>query len=159
MLAKVQIGYGARDELKLLAQDQYLELKSIWGLQLPEWSLEKHPAENWYGYGSEVLVETGELPLLRKAGITHVVKEIKGTYATEGKDSAGNTYITKLVLPGLGLLEIDEVTWMEDACTEDLQKNLDQGWRILAVCPPNGTRRPTYIIGRTRDKSEARGAY
>lgn len=157
MLARVQIGYGAREELVKLNRDQYIELRSIWGLQLPEWKSEAPdmPVKEWYGYGSEVVVDTSELALLQKAGISHVVKEIKGMYTTHAKDPSGNHYETKVVLPGLGLLQIDEVTWMEDACTEDLQRNLDDGWRIMAVCPPNGTRRPTYILGRTRAQKDA----
>lgn len=59
---------------------------------------------------------------------------------------------THVHIPNLGLLLIDEVQHMDDACTDALQRELDQGWRILAVCPPNGTRRPDYILGRTKEK-------
>jgi hypothetical protein len=48
----------------------------------------------------------------------------------------------------LGLLSVREVTWLEDACTEELQRHLDRGWRILAVCPQPDSRRPDYILGR-----------
>jgi hypothetical protein len=60
--------------------------------------------------------------------------------------------ITHIHISNIGLLMIDEVQLMEDACTDSLQKELDIGWRILAVCPPNGTRRPDYILGRTKEK-------
>ena len=55
---------------------------------------------------------------------------------------------TQISIPDIGLLLITDVDWMEDACTEDLQRRLDDGWRILAVCPPNAARRPDYILGR-----------
>jgi hypothetical protein len=51
-------------------------------------------------------------------------------------------------LPGNELLEIDEVQIVENACTENLQGELDQGWRIIAVCPLAGQRRPDYVLGR-----------
>src|SRR6185312_13484132 len=48
--------------------------------------------------------------------------------------------IVQVTVPDLGLISMDEVTWIEDACTEELQRRLDEGWRILAVCPPNAQR-------------------
>lgn len=62
--------------------------------------------------------------------------------------------IVQVHVPNLGLLAINEVEWMEDACTEALQGELDRGWRILAVCPPLMERRPTYIIGRYNPDKE-----
>lgn len=53
-------------------------------------------------------------------------------------------------VPGLGLLLIEEVEVHEDACTESLQKKLDEGWRIIACCPQPDQRRPDYILGRSR---------
>lgn len=52
-------------------------------------------------------------------------------------------------VPGLGLMLVDQVTVLVDICTDELQSNLDDGWRILAVCPQPNTRRPDYILGRT----------
>ena len=51
--------------------------------------------------------------------------------------------------PGPSLLNVDETLLMEDACTNALQENLDNGWRIIAVCP-QPQRRPDYILGRKR---------
>lgn len=48
----------------------------------------------------------------------------------------------------LGLLSVKEVTWLEDACTENLQDHLNEGWRILAVCPQPNSRRPDYVLGK-----------
>lgn len=53
-----------------------------------------------------------------------------------------------VAIPGLGLLLIREVTVLEDACTDNLQRALNQGWSILAVCPQE-QRRPDYILGRS----------
>jgi len=51
----------------------------------------------------------------------------------------------------LGLLNVTEVTYVENACTDNIQDFLDDGWRILAVCP-QPTRRPDYILGRNKNK-------
>lgn len=52
-------------------------------------------------------------------------------------------------IPGaLSLWSIKNVTVLEDACTTHLQDMLNEGWRIVAVCPPNDSRRPTYVIGK-----------
>lgn len=48
----------------------------------------------------------------------------------------------------LGLLNIKEVDVLEDICTDTLQKWLDEGWRIITVCPQPDKRRPDYILGR-----------
>ena len=58
----------------------------------------------------------------------------------------------QITIPDMALMYIKEVTWLEDACTEDLQAHLDDGWRLLAVCPPNAQRRPDYILGRIAPK-------
>lgn len=53
-------------------------------------------------------------------------------------------------VPGLGLLLINELQLMEDACTDAVQIALDSGWRIVAVAPQPDQRRPDYILGRTK---------
>jgi hypothetical protein len=58
----------------------------------------------------------------------------------------------QICIPDSPLLYIDEVTYLEDACTNNVQNYLDDGWRILAVCPPNAQRRPDYIFGRRKQK-------
>lgn len=51
-------------------------------------------------------------------------------------------------VPGLGLLVLNEVLVLEDCCTEELQRTLDDGWRIVAACPQPNSRRPDYVVGR-----------
>ena len=70
----------------------------------------------------------------------------------------GEATIVQVMIPDFAILEIDEVEVMEDACTDELRSKLGEGWRIMAVCPPNGQRRPDYVLGRTpraRIKNEA----
>lgn len=63
-------------------------------------------------------------------------------------------HATHVHIPNIGLLSIDEVINADDCCTINLQSLLNEGWHILAVCPPNGTRRPDYILGRTKERKE-----
>ena len=56
----------------------------------------------------------------------------------------------QIAIPDFGLLLITEVDYLDNACTDTVQGRLDEGWRILAVCPPNAQRRPDYIIGRRK---------
>jgi hypothetical protein len=53
-------------------------------------------------------------------------------------------------VPGLGLLLIDEVMVRTDYCTEKLQEDLEDGWRVLAICPQPDQRRPDYVLGRQK---------
>ena len=50
-------------------------------------------------------------------------------------------------LPGNELLKIRKVEVRENMCTDDLQKMLDDDWKILAICP-QPSRRPDYIMGK-----------
>lgn len=49
--------------------------------------------------------------------------------------------------PGNMLATYNETMLLEDACTDALQTSMDDGWRIVAVCP-QAQRRPDYIMGR-----------
>ena len=49
---------------------------------------------------------------------------------------------------GYALLQVNDTTLLEDACTDKLQEQLNAGWRILAVCVQPDGRRPDYILGR-----------
>lgn len=55
---------------------------------------------------------------------------------------------------GVALTSIRRVTWLENSCTDVLQTYLSEGWRLIAVCPANDTRRPTYVVGH--ENPEAR---
>lgn len=54
-----------------------------------------------------------------------------------------------VAVAGLGLLTVNDVKVRVDLCTEELQRELSEGWRILAVCVQPDQRRPDYVLGRT----------
>ena len=103
-----------------------------------------------------------EVQALCEAGIKLDMEPYDGMMHTKMRDvkEHANPYqdflagrLVSITLPDIGLLLIDEVTWLDDACTEVLQDHLNNGWRILAVCPPNAQRRPDYILGRRKKQS------
>lgn len=51
-------------------------------------------------------------------------------------------------MPGQALSMYNETLLMEDSCTDALQNELANGWRIIAVCPQPDQRRPDYVLGR-----------
>ncbi len=55
----------------------------------------------------------------------------------------------KVNVAGLGLLTVDTVKLRQDHCTDALQEDLDNGWKIIAICVQPDQRRPDYILGKT----------
>lgn len=51
-------------------------------------------------------------------------------------------------MPGQALSMYNQTLLCENCCTDELQANLLQGWRIIAACPQPDQRRPDYILGR-----------
>lgn len=104
----------------------------------------------WVGYA--------EASLLANLGLKMEIVPPNGTMITKLRDKwgAGKEVVKHLesgaavtiAIPGFGLLSVSKVTHLDDACTDELQGMLDQGWKILAVCPPNSQRRPDYILGK-----------
>ena len=61
-----------------------------------------------------------------------------------------NTFNSKTnVHVGGGLITTyNDLLLKEDICTDALQSDLNNGWRIIAVCNQPDQRRPDYILGR-----------
>lgn len=47
-----------------------------------------------------------------------------------------------------GLIAFTRVECLYDACTDELQRHLDDGYRIIACIPQVAQRRPDYILGK-----------
>lgn len=62
--------------------------------------------------------------------------------------------IIQVHIPNMALLTYNEITYLDDCCTDEIQRMLNDRWRIIAVCPPNAQRRPDYILGRYTPESE-----
>lgn len=60
--------------------------------------------------------------------------------------------------PGNALSLFNDIMLAEDCCTDALQNSLNEGWRIIAVCPQPDARRPDYILGRFNPDRDAKYA-
>jgi hypothetical protein len=63
------------------------------------------------------------------------------------KDSTFNSKTNVHVGGGL-ITTYNDLLLKEDTCTDDLQNELNNGWRIIAVCTQADQRRPDYVLGR-----------
>jgi hypothetical protein len=71
-------------------------------------------------------------------------------FELNGKDViSGNGWNDHAQAPisGHHLVNVNELLLCENYCTDALQDQLTEGWRILAVCPQEA-RRPDYVLGR-----------
>lgn len=143
--------------------EEYAELRSV----IPTLPAEK---PTYTPFGTH-LVDQDALDVLAKYGVSfHLSKDDKGTSvgtmlvklqdridALELREKQNNTAellnkgaAVQIAIPDLGLMHVKEVCHLDDCCTDYLQSYLNEGWRILAVCPPNAQRRPDYILGRNQ---------
>jgi hypothetical protein len=160
VIARVEFDYPARDHFVKLAEDpaSLHILQGVFGDQVPE---ENNRNSSW-AWPSETLIDVDtDGPALTSLGVRFHIKSFKGTMTLKeilpaGAHANGRDVQIQIQVPNIGLLAIDEVEVLEDVCTYELQGRLDQGWRILAVCPPNAQRRPDYIIGRTKGDHDRR---
>lgn len=50
-------------------------------------------------------------------------------------------------LPGFDVMTIRQIIHIDNACTDEIQTHLKDGWKILAILPQPNHRRPDYILG------------
>lgn len=146
MIYRIEIPWSERDKYRKLSVQEYDFLKSV-VVGLPE------DNEGFYPPNGLMVDDEGLEALLKISSLE--LKNFKNNYMPDRelgvvKKVSDIGQVTHVHIPNLGLLLINEVIAIEDACTEALQNKLNEGWRIIAVCPPNSARRPDYILGRTK---------
>jgi hypothetical protein len=119
--------------------------------------------EHWYDISHTTCRLNGdEIQELTEMGVKFEIVPFPGAMVVKMKKSNGyeprqkptfenfqTGQAVQISIPDIGLLHVNEVCVLDDICTDVLQDHLNEGWRILAVCPPNAARRPDYILGRT----------
>jgi hypothetical protein len=153
MLFKIEIPYSNREILEKMDKDAYQSLRKEMDW-LPE------DQKSFWRMPDDILATVEDIRLLTDAALSPEVKQVKNTYSPTKPDNGWSKNLEKasnsihVHIPNIGLLMMEKVAVLEDCCTNELQRWLDAGWRILAICPPNGTRRPDYIIGATNKESD-----
>lgn len=91
--------------------------------------------------------------IFRKTGTEERLKKMEREMKLLRFQAHAGDSVAQIHVPNIGLLMVNEVEVREDLCTHALQTLLDEGWRILAICPSIDQRRPDYILGRHNPKS------
>jgi len=151
-LGNCRISYTSRDKLRNLSEQDYEEIrKRVPNLELPPYG----ERESWSGWDTRIL-DGEEMEFLTQRGLELEVSRIRGVVSDSPskllEQGVQMPNIAIVSVPNVALFEVQHVTWLENACTMELQRYLDDGWRILCVCPPNDQRRPDYILGRKEPK-------
>lgn len=106
-------------------------------------------SEYWYGGG--FLWDLDTFPI-EHIGMLDDIKYIPLTgklqEALKTRDTTVYNEHVNVIMPGLGMLQLNRVQVLYNCCTDELGENLKQGWRIVAVCPQPHQRRPDYVLGR-----------
>jgi hypothetical protein len=161
MFFYISLEYNTRDILSKLSPEDYARARTA----LIAYLLPENQAElpTWYNYGHKELVDEAELKAIVDLGIVCALHKMRGlsyhgalpsAVRDNGDIDHAKSVTLNVSVAGKPLHAVNEVTWLEDCCTQELQRNLDDGWRILCVCPPHDQRRPTYILGRTKAKEK-----
>lgn len=156
MLAMIEIGYHFASQLRDLSDEHFEQVRSLLlNINIPSNARED---SGWYYGVGEKLVSLETLQTLTLFGLKPLITRIN---SMSGRDLQGQIVrdkmdaVMQIHISNVALLEVAAVDVLEDCCTKNLQEHLDNGWRIIAICPPVGTRRPTYIIGH-KDSSARR---
>lgn len=142
------------DTLKTMRPEVYRELRTFVA-GLPEDQAEAKSYETYEGDIAKVTSLAGTVkvkgvvtPWVAQciANLGDRVVALESGAAKQNVEASVNKRV-EVHVPGLGLLLMRSVRLLEDACTDDLQRELDKGWRIIAACPQPDQRRPDYILG------------
>lgn len=159
-LINVEIGYPPTEKVK--DDEWWLEFCALWPLADQDLNREtSHCAYSISVGPARITME--EASSLNALGVEVKIKPLPGAMMVKMQDRfkwehglnplpehLQSGAAVQIAIPDVGLLRVNEVTVREDCCTDSLQSDLDEGWRILAVCPPNAARRPDYVLGRTK---------
>lgn len=148
-IIEIELDYASNKVLKAMTPEDYSELKTQFlDLGLPDNQEMIQDYMHYTLHGTE-----SEFWRLCDKGLIPKAKRIRGM-STEKIPNALNippstvpVQIVNVSVPNAALFQVQTLDYMENACTNSIQMRLDQGWRIVAVCPPNDCRRPTYILG------------
>lgn len=134
-------GWSVRD-------DQAAEIKTIW----PDFDL-----SNKWRTMDDVLIDLSEIPewVADCPGLSiKPLKRIRFQKPPEKHlDLSHETKefiktVNQIVMPGFELLQYGYIEVVENGCTDQIQKKLNDDFRIIAVLPQPDQRRPDYILVR-----------
>lgn len=149
-MIKVTIDTWKIREIAKTSPEHFEFLRAASKPELPP--LEKYIANEVWNDFTGLVNNIEDLPdfILEKASfeVLRPMKLLREAGMRVTSNNVGEIFASAQVhLPGNELLKLSKVEVREDCCTNQLQTDLDEGWRIIAVCP-QPSRRPDYILGR-----------
>lgn len=152
-LANISIGYDSREKLKNLSPEDQETFAQLF----PKWAKSRKEDGTYPFLYGEHFADDAAVQWLCNRDIEVHIHRLKGLTGIGGVSfrdhqqvAAASAAAVHVHVPNVALQSYNEVQLLEDCCTDELQRQLDEGWRIIAVCPPNSTRRPDYILGRSK---------
>lgn len=121
--------------------------------------LEKFALNCKYPYTISKCVKS-EQPTMHNLSMMLSQIEEKFSYIDKQLDLFNNQQFNQKVNVHVGgglIVTYNDLKLMEDSCTDTLQSELNNGWRIIAVCVQPNNRRPDYILGRYNSELEVYG--
>lgn len=155
-------------EMSETVKEEQKNFKEAWDKLSIEEAIEKHPNKIRMSYGNTKYILTLEqyekcfnfckltniinLNIAEKMQIQAInIESLAAKIADKLGTNIGQTYNQKLEVhqPNMPLFTYNQFKVLTDCCTERLQSEyINEGWRVVAICPQPDQRRPDYIIGQ-----------
>ena len=139
--------YDWEKKLKGLTPDAYSSFRRrVLSMSLPADASE---IKNTYIHDG-LIMEGDEVDAWAGVGVEVTVSRPKGLRSSS-EDLHKTVY--QIAVANVGLMQIQRVEvidgadWRDEWQVNELQRWLDRGWRLLAVCPPNDDKMPRYVVG------------
>ena len=151
-IVSVEIRYEEIKKIKALSPEPYAALRERFDeiLELPE---DSKTISDWSSPKFVGIME--DVEYLAGLGVKCQISRVRGTFVEKlpklGVPEPVGQQIVNIMIPNAGLFSVKRLKLLSDECTDVVQGFLDEGSRIVAVCPPNDTRRPTYILGHQEE--------
>ena len=106
---------------------------------------------NTHEFDPDDATQSNELAQYREQ--VDILNRMIGKTLDNLKQTSELSWNAKLAVPvNTWLNNVNEMRLLEDCCTDALQDVLNDGWRMIAICPQPDQRRPDYILGRVNTK-------
>lgn len=151
-LVSMELDYTNAEKIKALSVPEYEAIKD----RFPEFDL-PDLQENVQSYITWRVIGTiHDVQFLTDHGLNCRISRVRGlmdeTLPKLGVPQPQGPQVVNITIPNIGLFAVKKLMVLENECTEYVDKWLSKGWRIVAVCPPNDCRRPTYILGSMEER-------
>lgn len=148
MIVQIEFTYSLPDRIRELSEEQWAELRTHPVFADCPAVRDGEPDYKLRPTSMTTIADADDIAFFERFGLRFDIRRVKGVRYPGKEALTAVPQIAVVSVPNIALYEVNEVKLLDNACTDLLQKHLDDGWRILAVCPPNDQRRPDYILGR-----------